>query len=163
MPVYDVKMKFEADGVSWIKPEAGKVYHLKVRGRPCARQDQPRWRVSLCAPARASVCVCVALPWHLAWNQRSVVLHVAPVLALRPRSPLYTHRRGTAHCAGQIRCANCGEESGKFSTLTTEEEVEVPGGRGTAHLVQKCKMCVGRPGSGARRGKWSCALGGGDA
>ena len=39
-------------------------------------------------------------------------------------------------------CANCGEESGKFSTLTTEEEVEVPGGRGTAHLVQKCKMCV---------------------
>ena len=42
----------------------------------------------------------------------------------------------------QLKCGNCGEGTGKFSTVQAGEEVEVPGGRGTANLVQKCKMFV---------------------
>lgn len=42
----------------------------------------------------------------------------------------------------KFECGSCGEDSGKFTTLSTlDEKVEIPGGRGHATCVQKCKNC----------------------
>lgn len=41
----------------------------------------------------------------------------------------------------RIKCSSCGEASDKHSFVDPAAEVEVPGGRGHANLVQKCKLC----------------------
>ncbi len=61
--------------------------------------------------------------------------------------PPHAHTSCSSSCfcltlLAQFRCANCGEDSARLSTLsTTQEKVEVPGSRGVADLVQKCKGC----------------------
>lgn len=46
----------------------------------------------------------------------------------------------------KVKCENCGEISQKETCVTMSESVPLPNGRGTANLVQKCKLC-GREGS----------------
>ncbi|PKA55896.1 hypothetical protein AXF42_Ash014568 [Apostasia shenzhenica] len=46
----------------------------------------------------------------------------------------------------KLKCENCGEVSQKETCVVISEEVPLPTGRGTANLVQKCKLC-GRDGS----------------
>lgn len=46
----------------------------------------------------------------------------------------------------KLKCGNCGEVSQKESCVTLSEMVDLPKGRGSAHLVQKCKFC-GRDGT----------------
>ncbi|KAL5226406.1 hypothetical protein ABZP36_014671 [Zizania latifolia] len=46
----------------------------------------------------------------------------------------------------KLRCENCGEVSAKATCVSIGEVVDLPTGRGTANLVQKCKLC-GREGS----------------
>ncbi|XP_008806804.2 CXXC motif containing zinc binding protein-like [Phoenix dactylifera] len=46
----------------------------------------------------------------------------------------------------KVKCENCGEISQKKTCVTMSESVPLPSGRGTANLVQKCKLC-GREGS----------------
>ncbi|GLJ21469.1 hypothetical protein SUGI_0396170 [Cryptomeria japonica] len=41
----------------------------------------------------------------------------------------------------KLKCGNCGEVSQKETCVTLSEMVELPKGRGSAHLVQKCKFC----------------------
>ncbi|KAF3324577.1 hypothetical protein FCM35_KLT10734 [Carex littledalei] len=41
----------------------------------------------------------------------------------------------------KLKCENCGEISQKPTWLSLSEEVPLPNGRGTANLVQKCKLC----------------------
>eukprot|EP00899_Mesostigma_viride_P015210 jgi/Mesvir1/23690/Mv18643-RA.1 len=41
----------------------------------------------------------------------------------------------------KVKCTQCGALSDKVSTLTRSETVDIPNSRGTAHLVQKCKLC----------------------
>lgn len=41
----------------------------------------------------------------------------------------------------KFTCGSCREASDKFSVFTWEDEVEVPGGKGTANLTQSCKNC----------------------
>jgi hypothetical protein len=41
----------------------------------------------------------------------------------------------------QFACGRCGEAAPKASALDFDTVVEVPGSRGTAHLVQGCKNC----------------------
>lgn len=49
---------------------------------------------------------------------------------------------GEGHAyAVRIKCSHCGEVPENLSFLDESEEVDVPGGRGKAHLVQKCKFC----------------------
>lgn len=42
----------------------------------------------------------------------------------------------------KIKCSNCGEESPHFMGFTAEDSVPIPGGRGEANLVEKCKLCA---------------------
>ncbi|XP_062213452.1 uncharacterized protein LOC133914346 [Phragmites australis] len=46
----------------------------------------------------------------------------------------------------KLRCENCGETTAKATYVTLSEAVDLPKGRGTANLVQKCKLC-GRDGT----------------
>ncbi|GAQ82592.1 hypothetical protein KFL_001160260 [Klebsormidium nitens] len=46
----------------------------------------------------------------------------------------------------KVKCTSCNEPSDKESGLTAGEQYDIPGSRGTAHLVQKCKFC-GRTGT----------------
>ncbi|OAY75371.1 UPF0587 protein C1orf1 [Ananas comosus] len=46
----------------------------------------------------------------------------------------------------KVKCENCGEVSQKATWVTLSESVPLPTGRGTANLVQKCKLC-GRDGT----------------
>ena len=41
----------------------------------------------------------------------------------------------------QVKCGNCNEVSDKWVYITLSESNEVKGGRGTANLVMKCKLC----------------------
>ncbi|XP_065910581.1 CXXC motif containing zinc binding protein-like isoform X2 [Dysidea avara] len=41
----------------------------------------------------------------------------------------------------KIRCANCGEQPDKWIYATLAESSPLKGGRGSASLVAKCKMC----------------------
>lgn len=41
----------------------------------------------------------------------------------------------------QFKCSSCGEESGKYARLELNDKTPVPGGRGEANLVVKCKLC----------------------
>lgn len=41
----------------------------------------------------------------------------------------------------KIRCANCGEQPDKWVYVTLTESSPLKGGRGSASLVAKCKMC----------------------
>nr|CAG4650610.1 EOG090X0HQJ [Sida crystallina] len=41
----------------------------------------------------------------------------------------------------KVKCGSCNEESDKWIYITRDESVEVKGGRGTANLVLKCKLC----------------------
>ena len=43
--------------------------------------------------------------------------------------------------SSQIKCSNCGEVPDNFMYVAQDETSEVKGGRGTANLVAKCKMC----------------------
>ncbi|GJM94137.1 hypothetical protein PR202_ga10754 [Eleusine coracana subsp. coracana] len=46
----------------------------------------------------------------------------------------------------KLKCENCGEVTAKDTYVTLSETVDVPKGRSTANLVQKCKLC-GRDGT----------------
>ncbi|CAL9062757.1 uncharacterized protein LOC135585346 [Musa acuminata AAA Group] len=46
----------------------------------------------------------------------------------------------------KVKCENCGEISQKETCVVLSESVPLPNGRGTANLVQKCKLC-GREGT----------------
>ncbi|KAL6597784.1 hypothetical protein ACP70R_046589 [Stipagrostis hirtigluma subsp. patula] len=46
----------------------------------------------------------------------------------------------------KLRCENCGETTAKATCVALGEVVDLPTGRGTANLVQKCKLC-GRDGT----------------
>ncbi|KAG0499889.1 hypothetical protein HPP92_004143 [Vanilla planifolia] len=46
----------------------------------------------------------------------------------------------------KVKCERCGEISPKEACVTLSEEVPLPTKVGTAHLVQKCKLC-GRDGN----------------
>ncbi|CEP03842.1 hypothetical protein PBRA_003449 [Plasmodiophora brassicae] len=54
------------------------------------------------------------------------------------RAVLFDRRAGWAFAA---RCANCGEAFPQNIHLDPSESVPVPGSRGDAHVVIKCKMC----------------------
>lgn len=41
----------------------------------------------------------------------------------------------------KLQCGACREASDKYSVVSWEDETDVPGGKGTAHYVQKCKNC----------------------
>nr|CAG4648367.1 EOG090X0HQJ [Moina brachiata] len=41
----------------------------------------------------------------------------------------------------KVKCGNCNEESDKWIYVTQSESLEIKGGRGTANLVYKCKLC----------------------
>nr|CAG4648989.1 EOG090X0HQJ [Polyphemus pediculus] len=41
----------------------------------------------------------------------------------------------------KVKCGSCNEETDKWVYVTIEDSVEVKGGRGTANLVLKCKLC----------------------
>nr|CAG4643606.1 EOG090X0HQJ [Ilyocryptus agilis] len=41
----------------------------------------------------------------------------------------------------KVKCSHCNEESDKWIYITQSESVEVKGGRGTANMVLKCKLC----------------------
>ena len=41
----------------------------------------------------------------------------------------------------KFRCTNCSEESRTWQYVTLTESSETKGGRGTASMVQKCKLC----------------------
>ena len=41
----------------------------------------------------------------------------------------------------KLKCLNCGEESKSHSYLTSVDSVPLKGGRGSASLVSKCKLC----------------------
>ena len=41
----------------------------------------------------------------------------------------------------KLKCSNCGEESSSWQYVCLSESVETKGGRGSASMVQKCKMC----------------------
>ncbi|KAG6469470.1 CXXC motif containing zinc binding protein-like [Zingiber officinale] len=46
----------------------------------------------------------------------------------------------------KVKCENCGETSQKEACVTLSDSFQLPTGRGTANLVQKCKLC-GRDGT----------------
>ncbi|VVB10606.1 unnamed protein product [Arabis nemorensis] len=46
----------------------------------------------------------------------------------------------------KLKCERCGEVTQKETCVTLNETFTPPGGRGTCHLVQKCKFC-GREGN----------------
>eukprot|EP00127_Corallochytrium_limacisporum_P000394 Clim_evm89s11 gene=Clim_evmTU89s11 len=41
----------------------------------------------------------------------------------------------------KVQCGNCGEESEKFVGINKTETFELPGSRGEANFVYKCKLC----------------------
>ena len=41
----------------------------------------------------------------------------------------------------KLRCNACREDAPAVSVFTAADAAEIPGSRGTAHLVQKCKAC----------------------
>nr|CAG4636641.1 EOG090X0HQJ [Eubosmina coregoni] len=41
----------------------------------------------------------------------------------------------------KVKCGSCNEESDKWIYITQSDSVDVKGGRGTANLVLKCKLC----------------------
>eukprot|EP00080_Pristionchus_pacificus_P010188 PDM70208.1 50S ribosome-binding GTPase [Pristionchus pacificus] len=41
----------------------------------------------------------------------------------------------------KVKCTNCGEAKENWHYIIINEEMEVPGSRGNAHLVEKCKLC----------------------
>uniref|UniRef100_A0A914SGU8 Uncharacterized protein n=1 Tax=Parascaris equorum TaxID=6256 RepID=A0A914SGU8_PAREQ len=41
----------------------------------------------------------------------------------------------------QLRCMNCGEQPEHWQYVTISEWLEVPGSRGEANLIEKCKLC----------------------
>ncbi|KAJ3414797.1 hypothetical protein HDV05_006044 [Chytridiales sp. JEL 0842] len=41
----------------------------------------------------------------------------------------------------QAKCSSCKETMENWVTFTADEDVEIPGSRGTANLVVKCKFC----------------------
>ncbi|KAL6005972.1 hypothetical protein ACLOJK_040017 [Asimina triloba] len=46
----------------------------------------------------------------------------------------------------KLKCGSCGEVTQKETCVTLSEAVPLPSGKGTANLVQKCKIC-GREGT----------------
>ena len=42
----------------------------------------------------------------------------------------------------KLRCGNCGEVPEKWQYLTLAESTALKGGRGSASMVQKCKLCA---------------------
>ncbi|XP_069593989.1 CXXC motif containing zinc binding protein [Ranitomeya imitator] len=41
----------------------------------------------------------------------------------------------------KLKCGNCGELSDKWQYITLMDSVPLKGGRGSASMVQKCKLC----------------------
>ncbi|KAK2703317.1 hypothetical protein QYM36_018227 [Artemia franciscana] len=41
----------------------------------------------------------------------------------------------------KFKCQSCGDKSEKWQYITQEESVPLKGGRGSANLVIKCKLC----------------------
>ncbi|MEE6518276.1 hypothetical protein FKM82_029176 [Ascaphus truei] len=41
----------------------------------------------------------------------------------------------------QLKCGNCGERPDKWQYITLMDSVPLKGGRGSASMVQKCKLC----------------------
>lgn len=41
----------------------------------------------------------------------------------------------------QLKCTNCGEAPEHWQYVTIDEVLDVPGSRGEANLVEKCKLC----------------------
>ncbi|NWI58270.1 CA123 protein, partial [Calyptomena viridis] len=44
-------------------------------------------------------------------------------------------------CVFQLKCGNCGEVSEKWQYLRLMDSAPLKGGRGSATMVQKCKLC----------------------
>ncbi|XP_044076792.1 CXXC motif containing zinc binding protein isoform X2 [Siniperca chuatsi] len=42
----------------------------------------------------------------------------------------------------KLKCGNCGEVPDKWQYVTLVESVPLKGGRGSASMVQKCKLCA---------------------
>ncbi|XP_066453678.1 CXXC motif containing zinc binding protein isoform X2 [Eleutherodactylus coqui] len=40
-----------------------------------------------------------------------------------------------------LKCGNCGEVSDKWQYITVQDSVPLKGGRSSASMVQKCKLC----------------------
>lgn len=41
----------------------------------------------------------------------------------------------------KLKCANCGQTSESWQYITLDESFPLKGGRGTASMVEKCKLC----------------------
>ncbi|XP_017558824.1 CXXC motif containing zinc binding protein isoform X2 [Pygocentrus nattereri] len=41
----------------------------------------------------------------------------------------------------KLKCGNCGEVSDKWQYITSLDSMPLKGGRGSASMVQKCKLC----------------------
>ena len=41
----------------------------------------------------------------------------------------------------KLKCSNCGEETSSWQYICLSESTETKGGRGSASMVQKCKLC----------------------
>ncbi|PIO36086.1 hypothetical protein AB205_0090330, partial [Aquarana catesbeiana] len=41
----------------------------------------------------------------------------------------------------KLKCGNCGEVSDKWQYITLMDSTPLKGGRGSASMVQKCKLC----------------------
>uniref|UniRef100_F1LFV1 Uncharacterized protein n=1 Tax=Ascaris suum TaxID=6253 RepID=F1LFV1_ASCSU len=41
----------------------------------------------------------------------------------------------------KLRCMNCGEQPEHWQYVTVSESLEMPGSRGEANLIEKCKLC----------------------
>nr|CAG4645923.1 EOG090X0HQJ [Lynceus sp. MCZ IZ 141354] len=41
----------------------------------------------------------------------------------------------------KLKCTSCGEETEKFVAFSVEDEHPLKGGRGSANMVYKCKLC----------------------
>ncbi|NXK98600.1 CA123 protein, partial [Formicarius rufipectus] len=56
-----------------------------------------------------------------------------------PRAGVSAHPR--AALSFQLKCGNCGEVSEKWQYLRLMDSAPLKGGRGSATMVQKCKLC----------------------
>uniref|UniRef100_A0A3B5LK84 CXXC motif containing zinc binding protein n=1 Tax=Xiphophorus couchianus TaxID=32473 RepID=A0A3B5LK84_9TELE len=57
----------------------------------------------------------------------------------------------------QLKCGNCGEVPDKWQYVTLMESVPLKGGRGSASMVQKCKLCARENSIGAHESVIKCA------
>uniref|UniRef100_A0A3B3U916 CXXC motif containing zinc binding protein n=1 Tax=Poecilia latipinna TaxID=48699 RepID=A0A3B3U916_9TELE len=57
----------------------------------------------------------------------------------------------------KLKCGNCGEVPDKWQYVTLMESVPLKGGRGSASMVQKCKLCARENSIGVHKWVIKCA------